>query len=97
MATKLTDNQILFSNITIPGKTTQAVISKYEYKNPSGNFIDDEYTGDIQQPSPFINAIDIDWNEAKVQLNGDLSTKTIKTTGELLSQIKETYSPMFAN
>lgn len=44
-----------------------------------------------------INAVDIDWNGAQVKLNGDSSNRTINTTGELLSQIKGTYSLTFAN
>ena len=43
-----------------------------------------------------VNAVDIDWNGAKPGIGEDL-TKGITTTGELLSRIKEVYSPMFAN
>lgn len=43
-----------------------------------------------------INAVDIDWNAATPGIGED-STKGISTTGELLSRIKEVYSPMFAN
>lgn len=80
MAITLTD-QIQFNNITIPGKNMGAVIATTNYKSTSGSSIDDEYSGDIQKPSPLINAIDIDWNGA--QLNG----ATINTTGDLLSKI----------
>lgn len=83
MAITLTDNQIQFSNITVPGKNMGSVIGKSNYKNDSGQSIDDEYKGAIQKPSSLINAIDIDWNGAKV--NGD----TINTTGELLAKIAD--------
>ena len=43
-----------------------------------------------------INAVEIDWNGAKPGI-GENETNGITTTGELLSRIKEVYSPMFAN
>lgn len=43
-----------------------------------------------------VMALDIDWNGAKPGIGED-STTGITTTGELLSNIKEVYSPMFAN
>ena len=42
-----------------------------------------------------INAVDIDWNGAKPGIGEGVTG--INTTGELLSRIKEVYSPMFAN
>ena len=42
-----------------------------------------------------INAVDIDWNAATPGI-GETSDG-INTTGELLSRIKEVYSPVFAN
>lgn len=42
-----------------------------------------------------INAVDIDWNGAKPGI--DEGVTGINTTGELLSNIKEVYSPMIAN
>lgn len=94
MAIKLTD-QIEFKNITAPGKNMKAVIGKYNYKDTSGNSIDDEYEGTIQKPSPLINAIDIDRNGARPDIGE--GENGITTTGELLSSIKGVYSPMFAN
>lgn len=66
MPITLTDNQIQFSNITVPGKNMGAVIGKSNYKNASCQSIDDEYSGVIQKPSPLINAVDIDWNGANL-------------------------------
>ena len=42
-----------------------------------------------------INAVDIDWNGAKPGIGEGVTG--INTTGELLSNIKEVYSPMIAN
>ena len=42
-------------------------------------------------------ALDIDWNGAEVQLNGDTSNRTITNTGELLGDIINNGSPMWAN
>jgi len=95
MAIKLTDNQIEFSNITVPGANMGALTNNAGYKDLSGNIIDDEYEGNIQQPSSFVNAVDIDWNGAKPGIGEGLTG--INTTGELLSNIKEVYLPMFAN
>ena len=86
MAIKLTDQQIQFNNVTIPSVYVGGLSTTSEYKDQYGNSIDDEYDGNIQQPSPFINAIDIDWNGAKPGIGED-STKGITTTGELLSRI----------
>lgn len=82
MAIQLTQDQITFRNITIPAKTQQAVIAKYDYKDPNGNIIDDEYSGNIQDPAKYINAIDIDWNGAKPGIGE--GEDGITTTGELL-------------
>ncbi len=46
--------------------------------------------------TPIINAVEIDWNGAKPGI-GENQTTGITTTGELLSRIKEVYSPVFAN
>ena len=46
-----------------------------------------------------INAVEIDWNGAQLELPADLGgTQTIQTTGQLLSiiqQIAKVYSPIF--
>jgi len=46
---------------------------------------------------PVVNAVEIDWNGAQVQLSGENSSRTINTTGELMNLIKEVSSPMLAN
>ena len=51
---------------------------------------------DGDEISKLINAVEIDWNGAKPGIGEDV-TNGITTTGELLSSIKEVYSPMFAN
>ena len=44
-----------------------------------------------------INAVEIDWNGAELNLPDDLGgTKTINTTGELLKERIQQNSPMFA-
>ena len=95
MAITLIDNQIQFSNITVPFKNMGGVIGKSNYKSTSGQSVDDEYEGEIRKPSPLINAVDIDWNGAKPGIGE--GENGITTTGELLSSIIEVYSPMFAN
>lgn len=82
MAITLTD-QIQFSNITVPFKNMGGVIGKSNYKDISGQSIDDEYSGEIQKPSPLINAIDIDWNSARIN-----SETVINSTGDLLKFIQ---------
>jgi len=89
MAITLND-QIQFSNITVSGKNMGAVIAKSVYKDTSGNSIDDEYEGQIQKPSPVINAVDIDWNGAEI------GGRIINSTGELLKERLQQNSPMFA-
>ena len=88
MAITLTD-KIQFSNITVPGKSMGGVISKSTYKSTSGSAIDDEYEGQIQLPSPLINAIDIDWNGANFSTAEAGQAPTIlNTTGDLIKTIK---------
>lgn len=38
---------------------------------------------------PIINSVEIDWNGAKLQINGDTTNRTINTTGDLLNAIKD--------
>ena len=46
---------------------------------------------------PIINAVEIDWNGAELELPDDLGgTKTINTTGELLKERLQHNSPIFA-
>ena len=96
MAITLIDNQIQFSNITVPSVNIDGLAGNTNYKSTSGQSIDDEYEGEIQKPIPLINAVDIDWNGAKPGIGED-ATNGITTTGELLSSIKGVYSPMFAS
>ena len=87
---KYTDtNNIVFNNVTKPILTTGAVIAKGNYTIDSNDII-------TKLPKPFVNAVDIDWNGAKPGI-GENETTGITTTGELLSRIKEVYSPVFAN
>ena len=37
---------------------------------------------------PLVNAVEIDWNNAQLELGNELGTRTVNTTGELLSVIK---------
>ena len=60
-----------------------------------GNPVNDLENGDIA--TKLVNAIEIDWNGAQVQLSGENSSRTINTTGELMNLIKEVSSPMLAN
>ena len=98
MTITLTD-QIQFSNITVPFKNMGGVIGKSNYKNTSGQPIDDEYSGEIQKPSSLVNAIDIDWNDANIadaitilngtdgQITEGTPIENINTTGDLLYTI----------
>ena len=83
------NSQIVFNNVSEPGTTSGAIIAKGDYTIDSNDNI-------TKLPKPFVNVVDIDWNGAKPGIGEDL-TKGITTTGELLSRIKEVYSPMFAN
>lgn len=38
---------------------------------------------------PIINSVEIDWNSAQLQINGDTANRTINTTGDLLNAIKD--------
>ena len=43
---------------------------------------------------PVVNAVEIDWNGAQVQLNGDSLDRTINTTGDLINAIYVAYNNM---
>ena len=38
---------------------------------------------------PIINSVEIDWNSAQLQINGDTANRTINTTSDLLNAIKD--------
>ena len=95
MAITLIDNQIQFSNITVPSVNIDGLAGNTNYKSTSDQSIDDEYEGEIQKTIPLINAVDINWNGARPDIGE--GENGITTTGELLSSIKGVYSPMFAN
>ena len=83
---------IQFDNITAVDKSEETVI-------PIGSSITRNNSIWTDSSKPWlksVNAVDIDWNGAKPDIGED-RTKGITTTGELLSRIKEVYSPMFAN
>ena len=85
------DNGIQFTDVKLNGSIMPgAILSTEDNYETSGTTITNKY-------DDVINAIDIDWNGAQLKLNGDSSNRTINTTGELLSQIKGTYSLTFAN
>ena len=102
MAKNITQNNVDFTVNTseniggFPHKRTNAnSISNGKYSTTSKQaLIDSGYESSGGGFS--INAVDIDWNGAKPGIGEDLTTG-ITTTGELLSRIKEVYSPMFAN
>ena len=64
-------------------------------KNVSSYFSTRHGTGTSK--NLIINAVDIDWNGAELNLPDDLGgTKHISTTGELLKERIQQNSPMFA-
>lgn len=83
MSLIITQNDILFSNITQPGSQTGNRRSNAKYTKKDGSALPTRPgTEDIEigQTTPFINVIDVDWNGAVVGEN-----KTLNTTGEVLS------------
>ena len=56
-------SNILFTDIKAPVVSLEATISRNGYLSESGRPITHNYNGKIQEPTRFINAIDIDWGE----------------------------------
>ena len=87
-------NGVEYSNLTAPGKSLHATISRDGYLSESGQPVTHEYIGKIQEPTKFINAIDIDWGEIlladyinEIDVDKDLPTDTITSTADLISVI----------
>ena len=79
------DNGITFSNVKD--------LAKWASIGTNDRFSGSDYDYDANDnpvaPKFLINAIDIDWDGAQVQLNGDSSTRTINTTGALLKALMD--------
>lgn len=73
-------NEIQFTSV-LKG---QSLPNKYGNGN-NGDFADVESDG----VEPFINAVEIDWNGAKIRLKGDQEDRTIENTGQLLSALQD--------
>jgi hypothetical protein len=86
MSLIITQNDILFSNITQTGAQTGNRRSNILYTKTDGSAIGRPGTADIEiaQTTPFINVIDVDWNGAQLK-NGSTVKATLNTTGEMLS------------
>ena len=80
---KYTNNGITYNNVVAPVKSLKATISRDGYKNEAGELVDDDYNGQIVEPTKFINAIDIDWNGAELAEN-----VIISDTSDLLNNLK---------
>ena len=87
-------NGVEYSNLIFPVKSLNAVISRDGYHDPQGNLVDDDYSGPIQEPTKFINAIDIDWGGIllsdyinEIDVDKDLPVDTITSTADLISVI----------
>jgi len=87
-------NGVEYSNLKAPVVSLQATISCTAYRDPSGKMVDDDYSGPIQEPRKFINAIDIDWGGIlladyinEIDVDKDLPTNTITSTADLISVI----------
>lgn len=59
-------------------------VSKF-YNGNNGTFSDAETDG----VESFVNAVEIDWNSAKIRLKGDQEDRTIENTGQLLSALQD--------
>ena len=75
MSISYTSNNITFNDV----KQTSMGWGALMGRTANGDFSDAEDDG----VEPFVNAVEIDWNGAK------LGTTTINTTGQLLSYISE--------
>jgi len=87
-------NGVEYSNLAFPVKSLNANISRDGYYDPQGNLVDDDYSGPIQEPAKFINAIDIDWGGIllsdyinEIDVDKDLPVDTITSTADLISVI----------
>lgn len=89
------ESGIQFSNVTLPGVTTGNRRTNSPYKDKStGNDASARSTTEISEPTArFVNAIDIDWNNAALDAakpsepTEGFPNSTVNTTGELLKNI----------
>jgi len=83
-----TKDGIIFESVKIPQTLFKegplGIIPTYKGENAEGNKGITYSNDTVTEAVPFINAVDIDWNGAKVS-----SDKTINNTSELLNWIKE--------
>lgn len=94
MSLIITQNDILFSNITKTGLQTKNRRSNVVYTKKDGSALPARPgTEDIEiaQTTPFINVIDVDWNGAQLK-NGSTLKATLNTTGEMLSILQTAYN-----
>ena len=77
-------DNVQFSNIPSGGKGTKGST----FWNPSSNANVWKDGGDGTQWNPSVNAVDINWNGAELELPEELGgTKTINTTGQLFRRL----------
>ena len=87
-------NGVEYSNLTAPVKSLNETISRDGYLSESGQPVTQGYVGKIQEPTKFINAIDIDWGGIlladyinEIDVDKDLPVDTITSTADLISII----------
>ena len=95
MAISHTISNINFTDIKTSLKSFVPILNGDIYNYTSDELNEDFGVGG-NLPT-IINAVEIDWNGAELNLPDDLGgTKTINTTGELLKERIQQNSPMFA-
>ena len=85
---KYNRNNVEYQDIAVAGKSLGqisigSVISHSPYM-ANGEIINDRYDGEIDEPIPFINVIDIDWDDVKY------GETTISTTDDLIINLENT-------
>ena len=97
MALKLTESNITFNNVVAPTTIGNSKYNYAKYKDKTtGNDITRSSTEISDPVNKFINAIDIDWNEAKygdrvdelsLEVPEGLAHEIINTTGEFIDEL----------
>ena len=76
-------NEILFTDIKVPGHLSGGIVSKAKYTS-GGATASTLKGGTIDGIFQTFNAVDIDWNGAELK-NGSTVKATLNTTGKMLS------------
>ena len=92
---KYTDNSIQFNSIDTSFMANNKKWGNGDILNATDSDLIEIATENGGKLPTIVNAVEIDWNGAKPGIGED--STGINTTGQLLSNIKEVYSPMLAN